>query len=287
MSVALLMALRVQETITEIAALKARQPAEIRKEQQLAERLKELLQPLIDQIVEATGAHGLPGDTGDAALMVGETVEFEQQLVELLAEELGDEAEAAIEQVEDKLEALVGATKALDPEALQNTLRIRRARRAERLQKRRAGARGSGLDAVRPFAQDQKLFETVNRLGNNMLTRFTSRTMDALVAAAEVDLPVEQLRNALGEMLEGELTQLSRHALGDVRNEATVAAEEDLGVEFHQWVSVNDERTRPAHAEVHGEIVRVGEKFSNGWRRPGGVGCRCLLEPVLEQPDAA
>lgn len=57
---------------------------------------------------------------------------------------------------------------------------------------------------------------------------------------------------------------------------------------FHRWVTQQDERVRPAHRELHGEVRPVGARFSNGARYPGDpfvepaqyINCRCDLEPA-------
>lgn len=55
-----------------------------------------------------------------------------------------------------------------------------------------------------------------------------------------------------------------------------------------EWITMEDERVRPTHAEQHGEIRPEGEPFSNGCLYPGDLtappeevhGCRCTLFPV-------
>lgn len=243
-------ALRIQRTLDELAAVKDRRAEDVEAEVRLAERLRDTLEGVLDATVEYVARHGVPADDALARQAMGDLADAELDLVLILADELADEVADTVADVEAKVAEL---------------------RAVKRL-----------ADEQRPFGMDRMLFDTAARLGGRMLTRFTSRTLDTLVAGAALDLGADLLRARLAEMLDGELTQLSRHALGDVRNEATVAAERQLGVEFHRWVSAGDERTRPAH-DIDGEIARVGEPFSNGWKRPGGLGCRCRLEPVVDQ----
>ena len=55
-----------------------------------------------------------------------------------------------------------------------------------------------------------------------------------------------------------------------------------------RWVTVEDERVRDSHAELHGMVVPVGEEFPNGLMFPGDpsgppeevYNCRCTLEWV-------
>jgi hypothetical protein len=66
-------------------------------------------------------------------------------------------------------------------------------------------------------------------------------------------------------------------------------AAKSQGVPFKKWVtSAKDSR----HASLNGEIVPVGETFSNGSRYPGDpkldaderIGCACEMVFVKEQP---
>lgn len=250
MTLPLVMAVRVQATLDQLAASKARPAAEVQAEARLRERLAAVLQPLVDQVAAGVDDLGrIPTDEVRARALLGELGPVEQQLLDALEVEVGQVAAQAIAAVERKVGA---AVKQLP-------------------------------DALRPSGMDRRLADTLARIGSRMLGRFTARTIDALVQAADVDLPVGQLRELLAELLAGELRQLSRHAVGDARNEATEVAERDLGVRRHRWVTAGDGDVRPAHAAVDGEVVEIGEPFSNGWRRPGGIGCRCRLEPVLDE----
>lgn len=57
---------------------------------------------------------------------------------------------------------------------------------------------------------------------------------------------------------------------------------------YKRWVAVMDERTRASHASINGEVVPVGEPFSNGLMYPGDpsgppsevCNCRCSMEWV-------
>lgn len=248
MSIALALAARVEAAIEDIAALKARTPDDIAAEERLAARLHRLVDPIL---ADAT-LRPDPDHPATIAL-IARLDALGDELLEVLADEVGPEAAAAIEAVEAYV----------------------------------AAARKELPDQLRPYRMDRRLFATLSRLRDGMLDRFRSRTLDAMARAATLDLPAGEVRALLGDMLDAELDRLSRHAMGDARNDATEEAERSLGVTHHRWVTAGDDQVRPAHAYVDGEIAPVGEPFSNGWRRPGGIGCRCRLEPVLEPPTAA
>lgn len=110
---------------------------------------------------------------------------------------------------------------------------------------------------------------------------------------------VDRVREAL-ESLEEELTalkeQLGTRAAMVARTESAAAANfgrlmqyAEAGVERHEWASAGDDLVRALHV-IDGEVVRVGEKFSNGLRHPGDpegdagnvINCRCTTLPVVE-----
>jgi SPP1 gp7 family putative phage head morphogenesis protein len=76
------------------------------------------------------------------------------------------------------------------------------------------------------------------------------------------------------------------------RTEATAATNRGFEEGFQQstvvnakeWVATRDDRTRDEHkydTGVGGEIVALGEKFSNGVEYPSEPNCRCTIAPVL------
>lgn len=65
----------------------------------------------------------------------------------------------------------------------------------------------------------------------------------------------------------------------------------DMGIKTKErWIAVLDEKTRHSHRQLDGEMVEVGEKFSNGLRYPGEPGgapeevynCRCRIVSAIE-----
>lgn len=69
---------------------------------------------------------------------------------------------------------------------------------------------------------------------------------------------------------------------------------QDMGISMkQQWLATLDGRTRHSHRAIDGEIVKVGEEFSNGCEYPGDphghpkeiYNCRCTLVPVIDGVD--
>lgn len=72
---------------------------------------------------------------------------------------------------------------------------------------------------------------------------------------------------------------------------ATIVPEDQAETVVHRWITMQDEKVRPAHAAAHGQTVRVDEPFIVGGERlrhPGDTGlgashantsdCRCVAE---------
>lgn len=53
------------------------------------------------------------------------------------------------------------------------------------------------------------------------------------------------------------------------------------------WLSAQDDRVRPEHAELDGEQVGIDDDFSNGLQHPGEPNCRCTLIYQVSDPVEA
>lgn len=67
-------------------------------------------------------------------------------------------------------------------------------------------------------------------------------------------------------------------------NEGFIEAYKQSDVATHkEWIATMDDRTRPAHMELDGQIVPVGKTFSNGLQYPQEPNCRCVIGPAFEK----
>lgn len=86
-----------------------------------------------------------------------------------------------------------------------------------------------------------------------------------------------------------EAKRIARTEINSAQNMGTFNSYDELGVEYHQWWSGQDERVRDSHQHLHGKIVRVGNTFSNGLKHPGDrsgplrewINCRCTSLPFI------
>lgn len=77
------------------------------------------------------------------------------------------------------------------------------------------------------------------------------------------------------------------------RNDAIKRANQ-MGIDCkRRWVAVHDGHTRASHRQIDGDIVRIGEYFSNGLEFPGDpngtpeevYNCRCAVVPAFDDTD--
>ena len=80
---------------------------------------------------------------------------------------------------------------------------------------------------------------------------------------------------------------IARTEVGNVIQDSRNAAYESVGVKSTEWLSARDAKVRAGH-DIDGEIVPLGEVFSNGLAYPNDpagdagnvINCRCLTVPV-------
>jgi SPP1 gp7 family putative phage head morphogenesis protein len=136
------------------------------------------------------------------------------------------------------------------------------------------------------------------------MSRMIGNVNDVLVHGYEnglgIDAIADHLRGEFTDMSESELERIARTEIHSQQEEGKFITEQEYGVEYHQWIAATDNRTREevdgdsshGHTEMNGQIVRVGEPFSNGLRyagdRSGGedtighwINCRCRIVPYI------
>jgi len=111
---------------------------------------------------------------------------------------------------------------------------------------------------------------------------------------------VERLNDKFNTMEQYETERIARTEMTSYNNMAAYETERELGVDFHQWITADDENVRGLedwdtanHVIMHEQIVRVGEQFSNGLLYPGDksgplneiINCRCWEIPFIIPED--
>ena len=111
----------------------------------------------------------------------------------------------------------------------------------------------------------------------------------------EVFEELESELEALADRLGTRAAMVARTETASAANAARFEQWSAAGIAQHEWLSAGDEIVRDSH-QIDGEVVVLGERFSNGMRYPGEPGqpaenvinCRCALAPVIQEAvDAA
>ena len=107
---------------------------------------------------------------------------------------------------------------------------------------------------------------------------------------------VKDVRNRIMERYDQfkgwEANRIARTEMQTAHNMGMMNRYQELNVEYVEWRSAHDKRTRRSHSLLDGEIIRLGDKFSNGLRYPGDksgpieewINCRCSTVPYLLPP---
>ncbi len=86
-----------------------------------------------------------------------------------------------------------------------------------------------------------------------------------------------------------EANRIARTEINSAQNMGNFETLIDYDINYHQWWTGQDARVRDSHKEIHGQITKVGSKFTNGLMHPGDrtgsikewINCRCTNVPYL------
>lgn len=151
---------------------------------------------------------------------------------------------------------------------------------------------------IRP--QTQKAFDKLIRENRDVRWqegKLQSVTLQSVLQGESIPNMAKRIANTMGELNRRSTIRYARTAMTEAENAGRVDSYKrarDMGIGVsHQWMATHDSRTRSSHRRLDGEIVEVGEEFSNGCRYPGDPNgapeeiwnCRCTLVPVLTDYD--
>ena len=131
------------------------------------------------------------------------------------------------------------------------------------------------------------------------LARMVGDVMDNLSKSYREGLGIDdaatELESKFDSMKDYELKRVARTEIQSFQNEGAYLTEQELKLGYHMWWTAEDERVRDEtanHVKMHGQIVKLGEPFSNGLYYPGDrskgsanikewINCRCRVVPFL------
>lgn len=125
------------------------------------------------------------------------------------------------------------------------------------------------------------------------LNRIDERIMGVIEEGYNTGFGATRVKQTLRkeyELLTGyEAERIARTTINTAQNLGTQQSYTDDGIQYMEWSAALDKRTRHSHRLLHGEVIRVGETFSNKLRYPGDptgklsefINCRCTTLPII------
>lgn len=110
-----------------------------------------------------------------------------------------------------------------------------------------------------------------------------------------IDDAAERLRNEFSNIQDHRLRTIARTEIQTAQNEGIMETLREMNVRYKQWLTARDHRVRRIppdkadHVVLHGQVVRLEERFSNGLLFPGDrlgpieewINCRCRIRPYI------
>ena len=162
----------------------------------------------------------------------------------------------------------------------------------------RRGVRAGRLVGTTFMATTDRTIKFIERKAfrfADMVNQTTRKSLrEALSEGVRQGESIPQLSNRVKEIFKSrrgwEAERIARTEVLLSSNWAALEAYRQSGVvEKKEWLATPDERTRPNHWAMNGEVVGLKERFSNGLRYPGDmmappeeiINCRCTTIPIL------
>ena len=157
--------------------------------------------------------------------------------------------------------------------------------------------KGDPLFATSQFAED-RLRDTVFQASDKTMARVDESINEILTQGYKEGWGVKDVRNRLmtrfDQLKDWEANRIARTEMQHAHNLGIMHSYEQNNVQHIQWRSAVNQpmRTRPSHIALNGEIIRVGDRFSNGLQFPGDktgkieewINCRCSCPPYILPP---
>ena len=126
---------------------------------------------------------------------------------------------------------------------------------------------------------------TLNRVDTSIKTLLT----EGYQSGKGINYVSNLLVKRFDQLQTWEARRIARTEIHNSHNTAVMDTYNEIGVEYTMWISADDERTRESHLEINGEIIRLGDTYSNGLRFPGDtdgpieewINCRCSNAPYV------
>lgn len=126
---------------------------------------------------------------------------------------------------------------------------------------------------------------TLNRVDTSIKTLLT----EGYQSGKGINYVANLLTKRFDQLQTWESKRIARTEIHNSHNTAVMDTYNEIGVEYTMWIAADDERTRESHLEINGEIIRLGDTYSNGLKFPGDtdgpieewINCRCSNAPYV------
>ena len=176
----------------------------------------------------------------------------------------------------------------------------------------RLSQRGYSFKAIKPSVKldkryslfgtlrgaEEDLFERVFLASQQTMARVEQSIMTILLdgykSGKGIDYVANQINQRFTQLETWESRRIARTEIHNSHNTAVKDTYTELGVEYTMWITAHDDRVRGLkptdtadHVELDGEIIRLGDTYSNGLKYPGDtdgpieewINCRCANAP--------
>ena len=134
----------------------------------------------------------------------------------------------------------------------------------------------------RTFTASQQTLARVSRDINKIITK-------GYTDGKGINVVANMLTRRFDQLETWEARRIARTEIHNSHNQGVMRIYNEVGVEYTQWIAADDDRTRDSHAEINGEIIAMGETYSNGLAYPGDtsgdieewINCRCSNAPFV------
>ena len=147
---------------------------------------------------------------------------------------------------------------------------------------------------------EEDLLTRVFIASERTLARVDRSIMDIITLGYKSGNGINSVANELtrrfDQLTTWESKRIARTEIHNAHNRGTMDKYQEFGVEYTMWITAHDDRVRGLketdtadHVELDGQIIRLGDTYSNGLKYPGDtdgpieewINCRCSNAPFV------
>ena len=140
---------------------------------------------------------------------------------------------------------------------------------------------------------EENLLQRTYNVSQRTLARITGDIntiiTEGYTSGKGINIVANMLTRRFDQLETWEAKRIARTEIHNSHNTGVMRIYEEVGVSYTQWIAADDDRTRETHAEINGEIIPFGSKYSNGLEYPGDtsgpieewINCRCSNAPYV------